>query len=36
MFKNAVYGAKELPRVKRTYDQVLIFFFLENMGGISV
>ena len=33
MFKNAVYGAKELPRVNRTYDPVFNFGFFENMGG---
>ena len=36
MFKNAVYGAWELPRVNRTYDPVFNLRFFENMGGSSV
>ena len=36
MFRNAVYGAKELPRVKRTYDPVLISGFFGEYWGISV
>ena len=36
MFKNAVYGAKELPPVKRTYDSVIISVFVGEYGGISV
>ena len=32
MFKNAIYGAKELPRLNRTYDPVLISVFWRIWG----